>query len=444
MAKEVQKIGLITTTSLVVGNMIGSGIFVLPAALAKYGSISFLGWLFTAAGAIILALIFSKFSKIIVHKSGGPYAYSKAGFGDFIGFLVAWGYWISCWVVNAAIAVAIVSAMTIFFPVLETSSLLGVVVGLGFIWFFTWINSKGVQASGKFQVITTVLKIVPLLLIILFGIFFIDIENFSEFNISGDSNFDAFSAVATLTLFAFLGIECATVPAANVKDPEYTIPKATMLGTGITTAVYILGTVVLFGILPIEKLSMSPAPFAEAAILIGGDYFGYIVAAGAAIAAIGALNGWILIMGQMSMATAQDGLFPKIFKKENDKGVPALGLIIGSVLSSVIMLMNYTDGLVDQFEFMVLLTTLTALIPYLFTAASYGLILIDQKLNTSTSSAQVAKKKINALILSGLGFAYSLWAIYGSGEEPVFYGFLLLLMGVPFYVLGKYNNRKII
>jgi APA family basic amino acid/polyamine antiporter len=214
-----------------------------------------------------------------------------------------------------------------------------------------------------------------------------------------------------------------------------------MLGTGITTAVYILGTVVLFGILPIEKLSTSPAPFAEAAILIGGENFGYFVAAGAAIAAIGALNGWILIMGQMSMATAQDGLFPKIFKKENDKGVPVLGLIIGSLLSSVIMLMNYTEGLVDQFEFMVLLTTLTCLIPYLFTAAAYGLILIDRKLNTSTSSAQGRKKKINAIILSGLGFAYSMWAIYGSGEEPVFYGFLLLLMGVPFYVLGKYNNR---
>ena len=179
---------------------------------------------------------------------------------------------------------------------------------------------------------------------------------------------------------------------------------------------------------------MSPAPFAEAAKLIGGDYFGYFVAAGAAIAAIGALNGWILIMGQMSMATAQDGLFPKIFKKENDKGVPVLGLIIGSLLSSVIMLMNYTEGLVDQFEFMVLLTTLTCLIPYLFTAASYGLILLDQKLKT--------KSKINALILSGLGFAYSFWAIYGSGEEAVFYGFLLLVIGVPFYVLGKYNNRK--
>jgi APA family basic amino acid/polyamine antiporter len=434
MAKKAEKIGFITATSLVVGNMIGSGIFVLPAALAKYGSISLLGWFFTAAGAIVLAVIFSKFSKIIVNKSGGPYAYSKAGVGDFIAFLVAWGYWISCWVVNAAIAVAIVSALTIFFPILETNALLAVGVGLGFIWFFTWINSKGVKVSGKFQLVSTLLKIIPLLLVIIFGIFFIDIANFSEFNVSGDSNFSAFSAVATLTLFAFLGIECATIPATNVKDPERTIPRATMLGTIITTGIYILGTVVLFGVLPLESLSASPAPFAEAAKLIGGEYFGNFVAAGAALAAIGALNGWILIMGQMSMATAQDGLFPKLFKKENDRGVPALGLIFGSALSSGIMLMNYSAGLVDQFEFMVLLTTLTCLIPYLFTAASYGLILVDQKLKP--------KKKINALILSSLGFAYSLWAIYGSGEEPVFYGFLLLLMGVPVYVIGKYNNRK--
>ncbi|MBT8310210.1 MAG: amino acid permease, partial [Flavobacteriaceae bacterium] len=145
MGSKSSKIGLITATSLVVGNMIGSGIFVLPATLAKYGSISLLGWLFTAAGALVLAKIFSNLSKVIVDQSGGPYVFAMEGFGDFIGFLVAWGYWISCWVVNAGIAVAIISALTIFFPVLETNSLIAVLIGLGFIWFFTWVNLKGVK-----------------------------------------------------------------------------------------------------------------------------------------------------------------------------------------------------------------------------------------------------------------------------------------------------------
>ena len=116
MKTKSQKIGLLTTTSLVVGNMIGVGIFVLPAVLSSYGSISLLGWIFTATGALILAKIFSNFSRIIVSKSGGPYVYSKAGFGDFIGFLVAWGYWIACWVGNGAIAIAIIGAASFFIP----------------------------------------------------------------------------------------------------------------------------------------------------------------------------------------------------------------------------------------------------------------------------------------------------------------------------------------
>ncbi|TJY37952.1 amino acid permease [Pontimicrobium aquaticum] len=434
MASKSQKIGLITATSLVVGNMIGSGIFVLPATLAKYGSISLLGWLFTAAGALVLAKIFSNLSKVLVNKSGGPYVFAKEGFGDFIGFLVAWGYWISCWVVNAGIAVAIISALTIFFPILETNSLLAVLIGLGFIWFFTWINIKGVKTSGKFQVVTTILKLLPLVVIIILGFFFFSLDNFPEFNISGQNNLQAFSAVATLTLFAFLGIECATIPAENVKNPEKTVPKATMLGTTITTLVYILGTVVLFGILPIDQLMISPAPFAEAGKIIGGEYTGYFVAAGAAISAIGALNGWILIAGQLPMATARDNMFPRVFKKQNDKEAPYLGLIIGSVLSSIVMLMNFSEGLVDQFEFIALLTTLTALIPYLFVAAAYVIITINKGV--------FLNNKFKISLLSILGFAYSFWAIYGSGSDTVFYGFLLLLAGVPFYVMMKWNQSK--
>lgn len=434
MASKPQKIGLITATALVVGNMIGSGIFVLPAALAKYGGISLLGWLFTAAGALVLAKIFSNLSKILVNKSGGPYVIAKEGFGDFIGFLVAWGYWISCWVVNAGIAVAIVSALTVFFPVLETNSVLSVILGLAFIWFFTWINVKGVKASGKFQVITTVLKLLPLVLIIVLGFFFFSLDNFPAFNISSETNLEAFSAVAALTLFAFLGIECATIPAENVENPEKTIPKATMLGTAITTLVYILGTVVLFGILPIDQLMNSPAPFAEAGKIIGGDYTGYFIAAGAVISAIGALNGWILIAGQLPMATARDNMFPRVFKKQNKNEAPYLGLIIGSVLSSFIMFMNFSEGLVDQFEFIALLVTLTALIPYLFVAVAYVIITINKGVFKSD--------KFKITLLSILGFIYSFWAIYGSGSDTVFYGFLLLLLGIPFYVLMKYNQSK--
>ena len=434
MAMKTKKIGLITATSLVVGNMIGAGIFLVPATLASYGSISILGWIFTAAGALILAKIFSNLSKIIINKSGGPYTYSREGFGDFVGFLVAWGYWISIWISNAAVAIAIIGALSFFFPTLNDDPILSISVGLGMIWFLTWINSKGISTSGKVQVLTTILKLTPLVFVILIGIFFFDLNNFPEFNLTGNSNFATFPVVAAVTLYAFLGIECATIPAENIENPEKIVPKATMLGTIIVTCVYIVGTIVLFGILPVDILQVSPAPFAEAGKIIGGDFGGYFVAAGAAISGIGALNGWILISGQVPMSTAKDGLFPKIFKKENKNGVPYLGLIIGSILTSLIMLMNFTDGLVEQFTFILNLTVLTALIPYLFVASAYVIIVINKKLHGNNF--------IKTFILGSLGFAYSLWAIFGSGSETVFYGFILLLLGVPFYVMGKWKNRE--
>lgn len=434
MSSKPQKIGLITTTSLVVGNMIGAGIFILPASLASYGSISILGWLFTSAGALILAKIFSNFSKIIVNKSGGPYTYSKAGFGDFIGFLVAWGYWISCWVSNAGIALAIIGALSFFIPELDSNPIFKVSLGLGMIWFFTWVNSKGIKESGKIQVLTTVLKLLPLAMIILIGAFFFSLDNFPAFNLTGESNFATFPVVAALTLYAFLGIESATIPAENVENPEKIVPKATMLGTIIVTLVYILGTLVLFGILPIDVLKNSPAPFAEAGKIIGGEYAGYFVAAGAAISGIGALNGWILIVSQLPMAAAKDKMFPRLFKKENKNGVPYLSLIIGSVLSSLILLMNISDGLVDQFTFVVNLTVLACLVPYLFVSASYIIVRIESKTQGNNF--------LKTFTLGSLGFAYSLWAIYGSESDTVFYGFLLLLVGIPFYVMMKWNQSK--
>jgi len=434
MQNKTQKVGLITATSLVVGNMIGAGIYVLPATLAGYGSVTIIGWVLTALGAIVLAKIFGNFSKIIVNKSGGPYTYTREGFGDFIGFLVAWGYWICLWVGNAAIVIAIIGALSFFFPVLETNKLLSVGVGLAFIWFFSWINSRGVKESGRIQVITTIMKLLPLVLIILVGAFMFDVDNFPEFNLTGESNLTTIPLVATLTLYAFLGLECATIPAENIKNPEKIVPKATMYGTIISTVIYILSTVVLFGMLPIDILQNSPAPFAEASKLIGGEFAGYFVAAGAAVSAIGALNGWILVSGQIPMATARDKLFPRIFKKENSKGAPAVAIVIGSLLTSAVMLMNFSESLVDQFEIIVLLTTFTALVPYLFTSASYALVIIEHRFHLPGRGKSV--------ILAGLGISYSLWAIFGSGQVTVFYGTLLLLLGIPFYILMEWNKKR--
>jgi APA family basic amino acid/polyamine antiporter len=427
MQKTPSKLGIWTSTSLVIGNMIGAGVFLMPSTLANYGAISLLGWVIAAIGALLLAKIFSNLSKLLPSADGGPYAYSQKGLGDFAGFLVAWGYWISVWCTNAAIAVSLVSALSTFFPILTHSAIAAVGAGLFAIWLLTWINTKGILASGKLQLVTTILKVIPLILIGIGGLFFFNIKNFSAFNISGGSFFSAITATATLTFFAFLGIECATIPSTSIEDPDKTISKATMLGTIITTLIYIISSISIMGMIPAQTLQHSVTPFADAAELVWGTNARYLVSAGAAIAAFGTLNGFILIQGQVPFAIAKDKLFPPLFAQKNGNGVPAKGIIISSVLVSVLMCMNYTKGLAEQFKFLILLSTLTCLIPYLFSTASY--ILIRVRKNFTSKSGW-----LSAILLSSFAFLFCLWMIVGSGQEIVYWGFVLLMAGVPFYV----------
>ena len=238
--------------------MIGSGIFLLPASLAAYGGISVIGWIVSACGGLVLAKVFSELGKMFP-QTGGPYIFAKKGFGDFPGFLVAWGYWIAIICTNAAITVTMLSYLSVFFPILKSSSLVAVLTGLGTIWLLTYINSRGVKAAGWVQLITTILKLVPLILIAIVGMFFIELAHFQPFNLSKENNFTAITATTTLTLFAFLGIESATIPADNIKNPEVTIPKATMYGIWAAIFVYILGSVAVMGLIPC-LLYTSPSP----------------------------------------------------------------------------------------------------------------------------------------------------------------------------------------
>lgn len=429
------KLGLWTSTSLVVGNMIGSGVFLMPAALAVYGGISIFGWVFSAIGAFLLAKVFSNLSKIMPAADGGPYAYSRKGLGDFAGFLVAWGYWISIWCTNAAIAVSLVSALSTFFPALATNAVIAIFTGLSVIWLLTWVNTLGIVTSGKLQLVTTILKIIPLVLIAGCSLFFMQWENFIPFNLSKESNFSAITSTATLTFFAFLGLECATIPSGNVANPGKTIPRATMLGTLIASIIYIFGSTSIMGMIPPAQLQHSVTPFADAAAIIWGNHSRYWVSAGVAIAAFGALNGWILIQGQIPSAIAKDKLFPPVFGKENKKGVPAIGIIIGSILVSVLMVMNYTEGLVEQYKFLILLSTLTVLVPYLFSAAAYIVIRMQQ------NKPGGHKNWIPSVVLASGAFLFSLWAVAGSGEKTVYWGFILLMAGIPFYVWILWKKR---
>lgn len=425
-----QKLGLWMVTALVVGNMVGSGIFLLPASLGPYGGISIVGWLVSSAGAVAMALVFSRLARM-TRRSGGPYTYTREGFGDFPGFIVAWGYWISIWTTNAAIAVAFVSYMTVFWPGLSDSNSLKAVLGLATIWLLTGINVFGVHTAGVVQLVTTVLKLIPLLGIAVFGVFYVDSANFTPFNASEGSTFSAVTATVALTLWAFLGLESGTTPSEHVVDPEKTIPRATILGTLSTAVIYIFGTVAVMGVMRPEALASSNAPFADAARVMWGSWAGYAVGAGAVISCFGALNGWLLLQGQIPYAAARDGLFPARFGKLSSRDTPAFGLIFSSLLASGLLLMNFSRSLVEQFTFIILLATLNTLVPYIFCSLSEIMMRLrkPEKFNGPRLRGSVA--------LSLAAFAYSIWAIAGAGPEIVYWGFLLLMTGVPVYVWNQ-------
>ena len=423
-----KKLGLWTTSALVVGGMIGSGIFSLPVSLAQYGGISLFGWMFAAIGAFILAKILGYLSKVIP-ATGGPYAYSRKGFGDFVGFFVAWGYWLSIWATNAAITITFVSYLGVFIPALKESAVLSLMVGLATIWSLTALNSYSVKAGGKAQLITTILKIVPLAVVTIGGLFFINFSNFTPLNISDVSSFKAITICTALCLFAFMGLESATIPAGNIITPEKTIPRATILGTAFVTVIYMLSSFSLFAVLPPAEIANTASPFALAASKMWGSNASYLVAAGACISTLGALNGWIMLQGQVPMAMAKDGLFPKSFAKTNKNESPYFGIIASSIVVSILLLLNQSKGLGEIYTYMVLLTTVTVLISYIFSIAAYGLFSAEKKFGLSPT--------ITNLLLTVIGFSFTIWMMIGSGQQAVFVGFIGLLLGIPIYIWNK-------
>lgn len=430
--RDPAKIGLWTSTALVVGNMIASGVFMLPAILSVYGGISLFGWIGSSIGAVALALMFSELARMVPNSVGGPYAYSRVGLGNFAAFLVAWGYWLSILTTNAAIALGFVSYLTVFVPIIKASPLYSVLAGLAAVWMLTWVNARGVKETGMVQLVTTIMKITPLVLIAIVGLFYVDGSNFEPLNISTTSNFAAITASVALTLFPFLGLESATIPSDNISEPEKTIPRATVIGTVVTMLIYVLGSFVVMGMIPASELQNSKAPFADAAAIMWGEQARYWVAAGALVSTFGALNGWILLQGQIPMAAARDRIFPTVFKRQNKRGLPVFSLVISSVLISLLCLMNFSRSLTRTYEFMILVTGITVLLAYTFSAASYAYLLMQQE--------GWKKKHLWKLVIALLAFIYSIWAVVGAGEEATYWGFVAILVGIPFYI---WMTRKV-
>lgn len=428
-----KKLGLFSLTSLVAGNMIGSGVFILPADLARVGSVSLLSWVFTALGAFLLALAFSRMSHLVT-KTGGPYVYVEKGLGKFMGFQIAYFYWIYTGVGNVAISVALLGYLRVFFPQLVNTAL-GMSVATAIIALLVLVNLAGINRAGMLQLLTTIFKLVPLVLIAVFGWSYFHLDYIiNNFNVTGNSDISAFSHAATLTLWAFMGVESATVPSGSVDNPTRNIPLATLFGTIIAAALYISCSTVIMGVVPIGELANSTSPFAAAAKVIFGRWGELIIAGGAVISCFGCLNGWILIQSQMAMAIANDGYFPKILAKLNKRDVPGWGLIVTFVLLCSMLWLTMDANLVSQFQLAILIASTACLFDY-FNVGICELILLIRYDGLKSRASKI--HAIIGLLASG----YSFWAFCGAGKDLIFYVMLLFMSCTVFYGLNMVMNR---
>lgn len=421
-----RRLGLVMCTALVIGNMIGSGIFLLPATLAPYGWNSIFGWILTIAGGLLLATVFATLSRNFP-RAGGPYAFTREAFGPLAGFLVGWSYWVSIWVGNAAITIGAVSYLSVFFPELNTTPGLHAAVTIAVIWLLTAVNCRGVFLAGSVQLVTTILKLLPLIAVIALG----------ALVIAGDGGasiapFEAekiglvpITAAATLTLWGLLGLESATVPAEKVKDAQRTIPRATMIGMIVTGAIYLFASSVVSLLQPLDEVAASSAPFADFVAAHWGDNAGKWLALFAAISGFGALNGWILLQGEVPYAMAKDGVFPSWFAVVSARGTPVRGYVVSSILLTFVVATNYSKSMTQLFTFLILVSTTSSLVMYL--ACSLAALKLHMKRTLSPSAAFFAIAAVAAI--------YSVWTIYGAGFEAAGWGGVLLLAGLPVYFM---------
>jgi APA family basic amino acid/polyamine antiporter len=429
--------GLTAAMALIVGSIIGVGIFNLPTSLAFYGPITLISMALTTVGALALALLFAALSRRLP-ADGGPYAYARAAFGNPLGFANAWSYWITAWAGNAAIAVGWVLYVEHFINTGHTKWITVLLVLAG-LWIPALINLSGVKNMGSVQVVTTVIKFVALAFVSIVGLFFISSANFTPWNASGESAINAIGGGMAIALFSYLGVETAAVAAAKVRDPDRNIPRATILGTIATAVVYLLSLIVVFGIVPSSKLANATAPFSDAVnAIFGGTWAGNVMAIAVIISGFGALNGWTMICAEMPKAAADDGLFPERFKRISKSGVPAYGIIASTVLASIAMAINYLgSGGATVFTTLVLMTGITAAIPYAFSAlAQIKWRLADHR---EMHTPRFARDMIVA-VLSVVFSVLFIWYSRNTGQSfwvywaPFFLAAGALLLGIPVYL----------
>jgi basic amino acid/polyamine antiporter, APA family len=431
-------LGLPSATALVIGSIIGTGVFTMPAVMAGAGTSSILTLVAISVGAVLLGLLFGQLTKRVPHNEGGLYAYTRHEFGDFAGYLTAWCYWITCWAGNAAIVSSWVLYVEELFGIDNPSAWTNFGIALVGLWLPAAINLVGVRQMAVFQNITVVLKFLPLLAVATVGWFFVSSANFGPFNASGGSLYDAVNMAAGVALFSFIGVECASIAAGRVRDPRRNVGRASVIGTGAAALLYVAVTAAVMGLVPHDELVDDGAPFVAAfETMFDGGWIGKLVALTAVISGLGALNGWTMVTAEMPYAAAKDGLFPAAFARENGRRVPWFGVIASTVVASLLMAWSYSGetGL-KVFTYLVYLSVVTVAIPYFLSACAQLAYLVSRR---RTVQGWALTRDLTIATVGGL---FSLWVTFASGYQSVYQAMLLLLVGLPVYAFLKANRER--
>ena len=418
---------------LVIGIVIGNGIFMLPAILAPYGKLSLLAWIIAGIGTIFIAFMLGMLARRHA-KQGGFYAYARESFGDLTGYLIAWGYWISILTAVAAGAIAVTGYLGFFIPSITNDSTMSAIVAIAFIWFTTALNITGLKAACTFQLITSLLKLLPLFVIAAGGLIFGDSSNAIIDNSKQETSVFLIAEMVMITMWAYVGIEAVTLPSDDVIEPEKNIPRALIAGTLTATVVYIILSYGVMTLIPVSELAQSTSPLADAASVIIGPWGASFIAIGALVSMIGNINANVLIVGIMPSALSKDKLIPELFGHVNEAGIPVKTVVISGFIASVLVAMNFSDGLIGAFKSLILLSTLTVLLPYAVSALAE--IVIQRK--EQQTSGKINWKSFSIAIIA---LIFSVFAIIGSGLAIALQGLILFAAGLPFYIWFKRKHN---
>jgi len=425
-ASLVRGLTLLGTVALCVGNMVGTSVYTLPASLAQTtGPFGIVAWALTAAGYLFVALVYASLGTRYP-VTGGPYVFAREAFGSVIGFQSVWSYWISAVVGNAAIVTAVVGYAVGFSRPLAGSVPLQFALAQALLWGLCALNVLGIRQSARLQVVVMCTSAIPMLLVSLAMLPFAKASNYVPFSPHG---YGSLAAGAALVVWAYAGVESATVPAEEVQSPGRTIRRGTLLGYALATVIFLVASVAVTGALPNAEIAASARPIAVAAGRTLGGWAEAMIGVCAMAAGIGTLNGWILMAGRIPFTAARDGIFFRGLGRVHPRfGTPHVGLIVGTAISSATCLLYFQKSLLGVFNFIVLLSVLTTLIPHLYAAAA------ELMLARRDPARYTARERRRAQWVAPIAFVFILYTVYGVGAEVVLWGFLILLAGTPLYI----------